>query len=66
MIRLVIDRISLVILAFRLCFLQVVLIMLIRSLVGIFVYMLEISKNANFSSGTKGICEKSFISWIEF
>ena len=62
----VVDRISLIIFSSRLCFLQIVLMMLIRSLVGMFVYMLEISSDANFSSGKKGICEISFISWIEF
>ena len=66
MIRLVIDRISLVIVSSMLCFLQIVLMMLIRSLVRILVYTLDISNDANFSSGTKGICEMSFISWIEF
>jgi len=39
---------------------------IIWSLVGMFVYMLEISNDANFSSGAKGICEISFVSWIEF
>ena len=40
--------------------------MLIRSFVGIFVYMFEMSNDANFSSGANGICEISFISWVEF
>ena len=39
---------------------------LIRSFVGIFVYMFEISNYANFGSGTNGICEILFISWVEF
>ena len=61
-----IDRISLIIVSCRLCFLQIVSMMLIRSLVGMFVYMFEISSDVNFSSGTKVICEISCISWNEF
>ena len=40
--------------------------MLISSFVRIFVYMFEMSNDANFSPGTNGICEMSFISWVEF
>ena len=64
-IRLAIDMISLVIVS-MLCFLQILLMMLIRFFVGIFVYMFEISNDANFTSGTNCICEISFISWVEF
>jgi len=38
----------------------------LKSLVGMLVYMFEISNDANFNSGTKGICDKSFISFTEF
>ena len=62
MITLVIVKISLINVSTRLCFLDKVSMIPIRSLLGIFVCVLEISNDANFNCGTKGIYDKSFIS----
>ena len=62
MMSLFIVKISLISLSSRLCFLHKVSMMPIRSLVGMLVYMFEISNDAKFNSGTKCMCDRSFIS----
>jgi hypothetical protein len=66
MISLVILKTSCISVSSKLKFLRNVLMMLIRSSVGMFVYMFEISKDAILRLGSKVMSDKSFISWIEF
>ena len=49
-----------------LCFSHIMSMIFSSSSVRMLVYMLEMSSEASFKLGLKGISDRSFISWTEF